>query len=237
MNYAWRDDAKGALVNGTLELDPTIDFDPDTHFWPHPELMNSVESDAIEGECWFMKGAPKFVDGLNALESEGIWVQCYTRQRVALDAELLLKSFPWDVQVASVVVESSTYDVNEVAWVAVGSVAQALYPPGGPGGITGWNIVASWAANSTHEYPVLQQAYASLKLALRLQRLPAYYITRYVWGVVFLVGMALMTFFVPGEGSDRAGLVQASFLGIVSWQFILVSSTPVTGYNTKLDNL
>ena len=48
--------------------------------------------------------------------------------------------------------------------------------------------------------------------------------------------MALMVLFVPGDEPDRLGFVQSSFLGIVSWQFILVSSTPVTGYNTKLDN-
>ncbi len=48
--------------------------------------------------------------------------------------------------------------------------------------------------------------------------------------------MALLVLFVPGDEPDRLGFVQSSFLGIVSWQFILVSSTPVTGYNTKLDN-
>ena len=45
-----------------------------------------------------------------------------------------------------------------------------------------------------------------------------------------------MVLFVPGDEPDRLGFVQSSFLGIVSWQFILVTSTPVTGYNTKLDN-
>lgn len=48
--------------------------------------------------------------------------------------------------------------------------------------------------------------------------------------------MALLVLFVPGDEPDRLGFVQSSFLGIVSWQFILVSSTPVTGYNTKMDN-
>lgn len=50
------------------------------------------------------------------------------------------------------------------------------------------------------------------------------------------MSMALLVLFVPGHEPDRLGFVQSSFLGIVSWQFILVSSTPVTGYNTKLDN-
>jgi hypothetical protein len=52
----------------------------------------------------------------------------------------------------------------------------------------------------------------------------------------YSVAMAFMVLFVPGDEPDRLGFVQSSFLGIVSWQFILVSSTPVTGYNTKLDN-
>ena len=50
------------------------------------------------------------------------------------------------------------------------------------------------------------------------------------------MAMALLVLFVPGDEPDRLGFVQSSFLGIVSWQFILVSGTPVTGYNTKLDN-
>lgn len=57
-----------------------------------------------------------------------------------------------------------------------------------------------------------------------------------MWGVTFLVAMALLVLFVPGNEPDRLGFVQSSFLGIVSWQFILVASTPVTGYNTVLDN-
>ncbi len=140
--------------------------------------------------------------------------------------------------------------------------------------MSGWNISTTGATVYIKDYPSLGESYTALKLSLRLVRIPDYYITRYVWGVVFLffsvthstqppppppnihsahpslssplithprktansVAMALLVLFVPGDEPDRLGFVQSSFLGIVSWQFILVSSTPVTGYNTKLDN-
>ena len=120
--------------------------------------------------------------------------------------------------------------------MSVASSVAGLYPPDGPAGIAGWNISSTKAEVSVHTYSNLKEAYSALQFSLRISRIPDYYVTRYVWGVVFLVAMALLVLFVPGDEPDRLGFVQSSFLGIVSWQFILVSSTPVTGYNTKLDN-
>ncbi len=229
MNFAWRDDSVNA----------SIGYNPETQFYPDPELMNLAEGDDLPNDlCLAYDGAPSWATFLNgsAPDVSGTWIMCSTRSRVVLDAELLLKAFPWDVQVASVIVESKQWDVDHVEWVPAASIAQGMYPPDGPSGVTGWNIVASWSAVSPHLYPALGETYGALKAALRLQRIPDYYVTRYIWGVVFLVGMALLVLLVPGDAPDRLGFVQSSFLGIVSWQFILVSSTPVTGYNTKLDN-
>ena len=54
--------------------------------------------------------------------------------------------------------------------------------------------------------------------------------TSFVLGVGFLVVMAILVMMLNKEGSDRLGFVQTSFLGVVSWQFILVSTTPALGY-------
>jgi hypothetical protein len=48
--------------------------------------------------------------------------------------------------------------------------------------------------------------------------------------------MALLTLFIPANEPDRLGFAQGSFLGIVAWQFVLVSATPPTGYNNRMDN-
>ena len=80
------------------------------------------------------------------------------------------------------------------------------------------------------------ETYHQIVLVLALQRLPDYYVSRYVWGAVFLVAMCFLTLCVPSEEADRLGYAQGSFLGIVAWEFILVTGLPPTGYNTRLDD-
>ena len=197
--------------------------------------MNKAGGDAPEYDCsCSADGPPRYVDALQG--TAGTWCTCTSRPQLELDAELLLKAFPWDVQKTSVTIESSSWQADNLKWVPVNTSLNGLYPPGGPAGVSGWMISAPRADVTIHEYTNLHEAYSALSFSLRLARIPDYYVTRYIWGVVFLVAMALLVLFVPGDEPDRLGFVQSSFLGIVSLQFILVSSTPVTGYNTKLDN-
>jgi hypothetical protein len=222
---SWRDDRQ----------DP-VAFDISTAWWPQPELINKNNQDETPSwSCSFGEGPPKFMAS-DVPTSDGIWSLCQIRHQVTLDAQLLLYDFPFDTQYADITIESFSMQEDQMHFRPVKGIEGGLLPKEGSQAVSGWTIVSSTVTTSAHSYDTFEEVYDQLKLTLELTRLPDYYITRYVWGVVFLVAMALLVLFVPGDCPDRLGFVQASFFGIVSWQFILVESAPVTGYNTKLDN-
>ena len=229
---AWRDDRQ--LENAGSSFDAN---DPKVWF-PKPELINKNSEDAESD--WFCNwGEPDVVPVFMEKEvtsPKGVWSLCQVRRQVTLDADLLLKDFPFDTQNANIIIESLDKVEDQMHYLLVKGIEDGLIPPQGRDGVSGWTILDTQATTSSHSYSMFGEVYSQLKLSLVLQRQPAYYVTRYVWGVVFLVAMALLVLFVPGDVPDRLGFVQSSFLGIVSWQFILVTSAPVTGYNTRLDN-
>lgn len=232
---AWRDDRQ--IENAGSSFDAN---DPKVWF-PKPELINKNSEDSeSDWFCYwqeadkvpvFMEKEVKIQEGKN-----GVWSLCQVRRQVTLDADLLLKDFPFDTQNANIIIESLDKVEDQMHYLLVKGIEDGLIPPQGKEGVSGWTILDTHATTSSHSYSMFGEVYSQLKLSLVLQRQPAYYVTRYVWGVVFLVAMALLVLFVPGDVPDRLGFVQSSFLGIVSWQFILVTSAPVTGYNTRLDN-
>ena len=205
-------------------------------FWPSPEIMNIATGspDPPTFSCEFTLIPPTFVP---AAQQAGqlMWGSCQSRFRVELDATLLLKVYPYDRQSANVIVESTAYGSSELVWVAAAGTTTSIIPPSGVTGIAGWVIKGASVSSMTHEYPLFGESYDQLTISLVLQRNPDYFVARYVWGVTFLVAMGLLVLLVPGNEPDRLGFVQSSFLGIVSWQFILVASTPNMGYSTRLD--
>ena len=176
--FTWRDDRRNA----------SADFNQSAHFFPSPELMNKADGEDIEYDCSCSNDGPQkyALSTIPAAEQSGTWVSCMSRPQVTLDAELLLKAFPWDVQSADIVIESAKWLAENLTWVPVASAAPGLYPPGGASSVSGWNISSTGATVYKKDYPSLGESYTALKLSLRLVRIPDYYITRYVWGVVFL---------------------------------------------------
>lgn len=185
--------------------------------------------------CEFLSTAPNFVP-VEKTKDQPMWGSCQSRFRVKLDASLILKVYPFDRQSANIVIESKTHETNELVWVAAANTTASIIPPAGVTGVAGWLIKGSSVTSSTHDYPTFGESYDQLLISLSLQRNSDYFVTRYVWGVTFLVAMGLLVLLVPGNEPDRLGFVQSSFLGVVSWQFILVASTPNMGYSTRLDD-
>jgi len=68
-----------------------------------------------------------------------------------------------------------------------------------------------------------------------LQREYSYYVSRVCSNIILLVIMAAFVAFVNAKEADRLGFVQASFLGVVSWLFVLNAEVPKVGYLTRLD--
>ena len=247
---AWRDDrqtveAREAAAEAAC-MDPPGDTftvtGPDDGWFPRPELMNkNTEDSEQQWLClWGEQDDPplfaqaELVRGGDKLE--GVWATCQRRHQVTLDADLQLQNFPFDTQYAHVILESFNTQETGMFFRPVVGIEKGLVPAAGVKAVSGWTIISSTAHSSSHVYEIFDETYHQLRLTLEMRREPDYYVTRYVWGVVFLVAMALLTLFDPADDPNRLGFVQSSFLGIVSWQFIVVSSVPVTGYNTRLDD-
>jgi len=231
----WRDDRFEAADNFPAD---------DSIWWPRLEIMNKNSGTDSSWLCSRSLGAPSFLQvnypsGQSLLTEDeinnGMWSQCQNRFQVFLDANLVLMEFPFDKQDAVITLESFLHQTTEMVIELVPGMTKGLIPAGSTP-VSGWQIYDQFAYVKDHPYTMFGETYHSLFMGLRLARQPDYYLSRIVWGCVFLVAMAFLTLFIPGEEPDRLGFAQSSFLGIVSWQFIIVSITPITGYNTKLDN-
>ena len=77
--------------------------------------------------------------------------------------------------------------------------------------------------------------YSHMHIYVRLNRQPSIYNMRFTLGSSLLTIMAFFTLFIKPDEPDRLGFANTCFLGIVSWQFILVASTPALGYPTRMD--
>lgn len=225
---AWRDDR--------MEESDSFPTD-DTIWWPRVEIMNKNSGVDSGWICSRFVGAPQWLARSGLIDQDaidnGMWSLCQIRYQVFLDANLVLMDFPFDKQDAVISLESFLHQTTAMVLVRVPGMVKGLLPPND---VSGWMIYDTFATVVDHTYSMFGETYHTMHMGLRLKRNPDYYLSRIVWGVVFLVAMGFLVFFVPGEEPDRLGFAQSSFLGIVSWQFIIVSITPVTGYNTKLDN-
>jgi hypothetical protein len=117
--FTWRDDRR----NNT-----SADFDQSAHFFPSPELMNKADGDDIVYDCSCSNdGPPTYaLSNIPVVERSGTWCSCMSRPQVTLDAELILKAFPWDVQSADIVIESTTWLAENLTWIPVASAASGL---------------------------------------------------------------------------------------------------------------
>lgn len=171
--YTWRDDRKAAMANSTN----IYDIKNGDNFSPKPEIMNMAEDKDLTIYCYMVKdGSPSYVEGLSAREREGIWINCISRLRMTLDADLILKAYPWDTQRAFVTFESSESVSEDLIWVA--SSAADLMPPSGPNAVSGWKITSTGYNTDLHVYPALKETYSSLTYWITIERIPDYFIVR-----------------------------------------------------------
>ena len=121
--------------------------------------------------------------------------------------------------------ESAESDFTQVVWVPVPRLTNSFTPKGG---VDGWTTIGAGSIVRNQTYSATLP-YSRVFLFLRLARTPTVYNLRFVMGSSLLAGMAILTVLINGGEADRVGFANACFLGIVSWQFILVSSTPALG--------
>ena len=230
------------------KIDPTLFADcvsscthrPAVYWSPRPEVINDGTG-VLEFPLEFMLryNTPYWLTGDEAAvdlptnASTPAWVEGFTRLFVELSADFNLRDFPFDWHDVGLHLESRNTQFKELRWVPAATLRDSLMPPVE---VAGWDVLGVGSSVSDYYYNVENTSFSHMHIYVRLVRQPSIYNLRFTLGSVLLITMAFMTFLIKPDEPDRLGFANACFLGIVSWQFILVSSTPALGYATRMDD-
>lgn len=240
---AWRDDRYEAWA---LAGEP-VPFAGSGWFAPAPEIINLVSGlavDALAAEAWSWKarvGMPPWLRGDEAAAAEpgnATWLVGSARAHATLAVHVDLREFPFDAQNIQIFIE----DVTAVSSIIIFRAAPTLVPGLVPVGeswltaIDGWSINSLGAATEDSYYAAFDETYSRLATSTRVQRQGSYWTTRIVLGVALFELMAIWTQALASSEPARQVVTITCFLGMVSWEFVLVLSMPPLGYNTRIDD-
>lgn len=253
-HVAWRDDriaCSPEVLNATDNevcqevVDQSVWIDA-RQFFPRMDVMNAVDK-AFDGgpvemlvkqrrPMWLVnqnwtKEGPEGPDNNENLGA-GSWVLGFCRQRLAMAAKMTLKTYPFDVQNLTVVFQAQDFDFRDVRLVASPINLKSMLPYNP---INGWVVKKTFIEHYAKEYIYSEETFSAVTLTIQVERTSGQLLSRYVLGVSFLVFMGFLAITLEPDNPNRQTMQQASFLGTVAWQYVLVSSTPSMGYLTSLD--
>jgi hypothetical protein len=216
---AWRDDR--------FNNDSEVNLDD---IWnPRMEFMNIAEGEIGSFFAWAYQERPRYILETALIDPEegaGSWILATTRVKMAFSANLVLRNFPMDKQSIGIQMESTQWQISDMVWVPMDNIKEGIYPHM-TGRVPGWVIDGTRFDTQNVHYEIFDEHYHRCSVWLDISREVGYYMLRFVAGTSFLVFMAALTVFLKID--NRLGFVQASFLGVVSWQFIIVTSSPPLG--------
>ena len=258
LEFIWRDDRVcplyPAVVGRSMTGTPVPADDFAGMWWPQPNLLNagtppgdgslpSLTFDftaypwaEIGGKVFEQAVAVQDVDAVAtpAEEQTACWILAKSRLFLEVALHAQLKDFPSDSQDVGILFETQRESSSDLRFRTAGPNYETLLPDSE---VDGWTIVGAGGVSYEKYLPSITVAFPRIYLYVRLTRLASIYNLRFVAGTVLLNVLALLGMVLRGEWiNDRLNLPLACFLGIVSWQFILVSSTPALGYATRMDN-
>jgi hypothetical protein len=254
---AWRDDRVVCAEAGEFadedECFPIMDEAEWTgagslgHFFPHMDMMNSVDDGFPAGsfeisasntrphwivnQSWYAE-MPEGPDNFEDLDV-GTWILATARVRITMAATFVLARFPFDNQVLHFELQPKDLEFSHVRMVASPTNLDSLVPDAGP--VTGWTIGAISMAHKVKQYKYSGEVFSRVTFSLTISRLTGQILNRFVVGVSFLVFMAIFSITLEPDNPNRQTMQQASFLGVVAWQYVLASSTPSSGATSNLD--
>jgi hypothetical protein len=215
-------------------------------FFPRMDIMNAVDK-AFDGDpmelivkqrrpLWLVnqswtRAAPEGPDNYESLDS-GSWVLGFCRQRLTMAAKMSLRTYPFDVQNLTLVLQTQDFSARDVRLVASPVNLKSMLP-NTP--INGWSVKRTAIEHFSKDYVYSEETFSTVTLVITTERASGQLLSRYVLGVSFLVFMAFFAITLEPDNPNRQTMQQASFLGVVAWQYVLVSSTPSMGYLTSLD--
>jgi hypothetical protein len=254
-HVAWRDDRiqciKEVLDETGGEVCQELVSESDwlgssRQFFPRMDIMNAVDK-AFDGApvelivkqrrpLWLVnqtwaKDGPEGPDNYESLTA-GSWVLGFCRQRLTMAAKMSLRSYPFDRQNLTLVFQAQNFGSRDVRLVASPINLKSMLPTTA---INGWEIKRTTIEHYSKDYVYSEENFAAVTLTIAVERASGQLLSRYVLGVSFLVLMAFLAITLAPNEPNRQTMQQASFLGVVAWQYVLVSSTPSMGYLTSLD--
>ena len=238
----------GALHAGTLARSPAPLSPPPAHslaradWWPAPELINLNEAsplNKLEFDAWTFTaqtGPNSWVhDSRTSSEpANATWVMGVARAHVSLSAEVDLHEFPLDEQRVEIIIESANWPMSNVEFRAVPSLKEGVLVEGTTAttAVRGWNVERISIEEGEHYYPTFDQTYSRLSVSTVMARQSYFWTSRVVLGVVLFVTMSIWALALPNEaGGERMLNIITVFLGMVSWEFVIVLESPQLGYN------
>ena len=223
----------------------------DGFWWPEPVLLNagsppgdgSLPALSFEFLAYSYEeiGGDIFAESIGLVDTDAVdantsacWLQAKSRLFLDIALRSQLQDFPYDSQDVGILFETQRESSSDLRFRTALPNYATMLPDGD---VDGWFVVGAGGVSYEKFMPAVVTAYPRIYLYVRLTRLASIYNLRFVAGTVLLNVLALLGMTLRGEWiNDRLNLPLACFLGIVSWQFILVSSTPALGYATRMDN-
>ena len=241
----WRDDRYAALDGTPLQSRP-IDIAGKKWFAPQPTIVNIVSGQAVDSlslSSWTFNFVGQRPDLLNETPiardepDNAIWLSGSARAHVSVSVPMDMREFPYDKRDIQIVFEDGGNYNKYIIYHKTEALLEGLHleEPANTA-IDGWTIVGYDALESTKSYNVLGTL-SRLTVSTFVVRQGNYWTTRVVLGVVLFVLMAIFTQALSSSEPARQVVTVTCFLGMVSWQFVLVLAldTPL-GYNTRIDS-
>lgn len=258
-HMAWRDDrvlcAEPTEFSDEDECHPVMDeaewagVGSLGHFFPRIDMMNSVDDGFPTGafelsasnirprwivnQSWYAE-MPEGPDNYENL-TIGTWMLATARVRITMAASFVLARYPFDNQVLHFEVQPKDLEYSHVRLVASPANLDSLVPDAGATSVSGWKIGSISMMHTVKEFKYSGEIFSRVTFSIAISRLTGQILNRYVIGVSFLVFMAIFSITLEPDNPNRQTMQQASFLGVVAWQYVLASSTPSSGAVSNLD--
>lgn len=231
--------------NGTLA--------PSCSYYPALELINSNGQETTNGglspmllsqqlvemtrnDTYYQLGRPGELN-LSSLDADKGWIGWVVRYR-SKEIDLFdLRSFPFDSQRTSILLESSLYDITQLVFMNYSTISVNLFPPGSLDLIgLGWTFLSANISTGVHYYKAYDYTYSQIVVSVMLSRIPDYYIFKFVLGIMLLTIMSFFTFFIDAEDTQgRLGSALTICLAVIAFEFVAAQSLPILPYQTRFD--
>jgi hypothetical protein len=173
--------------------------------------------------------------------SEIGWLGFQQRYQANYFAKLDLHEFPYDIQSATLRLDSLQWDATQVQFLPLtpkSSFIETMTSNSSYGEfqVIGWDFKGGDIQFGQRYFPVYETSYSTFIVSINLKRDPTYYLYKLVGGSILLVYMSLVFFVLVAEDANRMMGTLTVFLALISFVFVAGGDLPKIPYQTRIDN-